>query len=129
MGIAASVSLVAGLSLSRSSLAQGLPQEGHEPTNIVVVVKEYDTGGPVAQAHITLQFWEPRGATIPRKGKKIVYNAKTDSQGRCKFQGINKGKIVLMITASGHQSYGQELELEKDNQVFEIKLKKPQPLV
>jgi hypothetical protein len=34
-----------------------------------------------------------------------------------------------MITATAHQSYGKELQLDQDNQVFEIKLKKPQPLL
>jgi hypothetical protein len=96
---------------------------------MTVVVKEADTGDPVGNARITLQFTEPYGPTIPRKGKKIVYNAKTDSQGRCKLIGINKGTIVLMITATAHQSYGKELQLDQDNQVFEIKLKKPQPLL
>lgn len=101
----------------------------HSPTNMTVIVKDSETGAPISQAHITLRFQEPHGPTIPRKPKSIVYNAKTDTQGRYKFTGINKGPIVLMITATGHQSYGKELALEKENQVFEIKLKKPQPLI
>ena len=100
-----------------------------EATNMTVIVKEYDSGEPVSQAHITLQFFVPHGPMIPRKGKRISYNAKTDMQGRCKLSGINKGPIVLTITADGHQSYGKELKLEKDDQVFEVRLKKPQPLI
>ena len=100
-----------------------------ETTNMTVVVKEYESGQPISQAHITLQFYVPHGPTIPRKGKRTVYNAKTDMQGRCKLSGINKGPIVLTITADGHQAYGKDLKLEKDNQVFEIRLKKPQPLI
>jgi hypothetical protein len=34
----------------------------------------------------------------------------------------------LTVTAPDHQSYGKELQLEKEDQVFEVKLKKPQPL-
>ena len=63
------------------------------------------------------------------KSQKITYGAKTDAQGRYKFMDINKGTIVLSVTATGHQAYGKELQLEKDNQVFEVKLKKPQPLI
>jgi len=96
---------------------------------MTVVVREADTGQPIFQAHLTLQFTEPGGAARFGKARKISYNAKTDSQGRYKFQGINKGTIVLTVTATGHQSYGKELQLEKDNQVFEVKLKKPQPLI
>lgn len=125
-GVAVSLLLCTGL--SRSAYAQD-EKPNHEPTNITVIVKEADTGEPISQAHITLQFWAPRGQEWHSKGKKIVYNAKTDSQGRCKLLAINKGTIVLAITAPSHQAYGKELQLEDDNQVFEVKLKKPQPLI
>ncbi len=91
-----------------------------ETTNMTVIVKESDTGQPISQAHVTLAFG---------KKQKIVYNAKTDVQGRYKFQEINKGQITLTVTAPGRQTYGKELQLDKDNEVFEIKLKKPQPLI
>jgi hypothetical protein len=118
-------SLVLTTSLSRSTRGQ-TPVPSSETTNMTVVVKEADTGQPISQAHLTLQFTVP---TMVGRGKKIVYNAKTDTQGRCKFTDINKGTIVLSVTANEHQSYGKQLQLEKDNQVFEVKLKKPQPLI
>lgn len=101
-------------------------QSSEEITTMVVVVTESDTGEPISQARITLKFTQP-GAV--RKSRKVTYGAKTDAQGRCKLQEINKGPIVLTVTAEGHQSYGKELQLERDNQVFEVKLKKPQPLI
>jgi hypothetical protein len=113
-------------SITRSTPAQDATSGNHEPTNVIVNVKEADTGDPVGQAAVTLQFTEP----VPfGHGKKHSYNAKSDSQGRCKLFGINKGKIVLMVTAARHQSYGKELQLDQDNQVFEVRLKKPQPLI
>jgi hypothetical protein len=116
-------SLLLFASLSGSAQAQG-DKASSETTNMTVIVKEADTGQPIFQAHITLQFPAKFGKT-----KKIAYNAKTDIQGRYKFTGINKGTIVLTITATGRQTYGKELQLEKDNQIFEVKLKKPQPLI
>jgi len=116
-------SLLLFASFSLSAPAQG-DKPSNETTNMTVVVKESDTGKPISQAHITLHFSAKFG-----KAKKIAYNAKTDAQGRYKFSGITKGAIVLTITAPGHQTYGKELQLEKDNQVFEVKLKKPQPLI
>ena len=100
-----------------------------EITNMTVVVKDYDTGDPISQAHLTLQFYEPGGSARLNTRKKHAYSGKTDTQGRYKFTEINKGEIVLTVTAPGHQTYGRELQLEHDNQVFEVKLKKPQPLV
>ncbi|MGD1102431.1 MAG: carboxypeptidase-like regulatory domain-containing protein [Terriglobia bacterium] len=121
-------SLLLFASLSRSAHAQG-GKPRSETTNMTVVVKEADTGQPISQARLTLQFTAPGGPARFGKSEKIAYSAKTDTQGRYKFSGINKGTIVLTITAAGHQSYGKELQLEKDNQVFEVKLKKPQPLI
>ena len=121
-------SLLVTASPGNSARAQG-NEASDETTSMTVVVKESDTGQPVSQAHITLQFWAPGGASRFGRPEKIVYNAKTDTQGRCKFLSINKGNIVLTITAPGRQSYGKELRLEKNNQVFLVKLKKPQPLV
>jgi len=100
-----------------------------ETTTITVVVKEYDSGQAIPQAHITLEFFEPHGKTIPRKPKKIYYNAKTDLEGRCRLAAVNKGPIVLTVTEPGHQAYGMQLQIEKDNQVFEVRLKKPKPLL
>ena len=110
--------------------AQAQPEiQSHEPTDVIVMVKEADTGEPVSQARVTLQFTVPGPPSMPWKAKKISYNAKTDTQGRCKLLEINKGTIVLSVTAPGHQSYGKELHFEKDHQVFDVKLKKPQPLI
>jgi hypothetical protein len=104
-------------------------KSSEETTNMVVVVKESDTGDPISQARITLVFTQPGTPGRFGKSKKLSYSAKTDAQGRCKLLDINKGPIVLSVTANGHQSYGKELQLERDNQVFEVKLKKPQPLI
>ena len=112
--------------LSRSAPAQG-ESSNHEPTNLTVIVKEADTGEPISQARITLQFTVP--SEHGGRGKKFVFNAKSDAQGRCKLMDINKGPILLTVTAIGRQSYGKELQLEKDGQVFEVRLKKPQPLI
>lgn len=108
---------------TRPARAQG---NESETASMIVIVKESDSGQPVSQAHITLEFFEPRSL---RKPKGITYNSKTDSNGRCKFSDINKGPIRLTVISPGHQTYGKDLQLEKDNQVFEVKLKKPQPLI
>jgi Flp pilus assembly protein CpaB len=124
--VATSLILFAGP--SRSAQAQnGKPSS--DTTNVIVIVKEADSGQPVSQAHITLQFSVPGGPGRLMKPQKISYNAKTDTQGRYKFVEINKGPIVLTVIAPNHQTYGKELQLDKDNQVFEVKLKKPQPLI
>jgi len=33
------------------------------------------------------------------------------------------------VTSEHHQTFSKEFEVERDNQVLEVKLKKPQPLL
>jgi hypothetical protein len=122
--VATSILLIG--SLNRGAAGQD-GQTNREPTNMTVIVKEAATGEPISQARVTLEFTSP--STHGGKGKKYAYNAKTDMQGRCKLSEINKGKILLTVTAPAHQSFGKEMQLDRDNQVFEVRLKKPQPLL
>jgi len=98
-----------------------------EWTSVHVLVKDAETGQPIHQAHLTLQFRKPGGKL--KLSKMISYSAKTNSQGRCRFTNIPKGTIRLMVTAERHQSFGKEVELEQDNQLIEVNLRKPQPLL
>jgi hypothetical protein len=96
---------------------------------VIVQVKDSETAEPISQARLTLQFEQPGGRGRFKVPKKLAYSAKTNAQGRYKFTNINKGTIYLLVTADGHQSFGKEYELEQDDQVIEVKLKKPQPLL
>jgi hypothetical protein len=103
-----------------------LPARAADRTNLYVVVMDSQSGEPINQAHLTLQFGEPAkfGRTKP-----IAYSAKTNAQGKCKFPDIPKGPFRLIVTAEHHQTFGRDYKLEEDNQVVEVKLKKPQPLL
>jgi hypothetical protein len=92
--------------------------------SLTVVVKEADTGDPISQARLTLTFHQQGKLHRP-----MSYSDKTNAQGRCRFPNIPKGTVVLLVTAERHQSFGKEIEVEEDNQVIEVKLKKPQPLL
>jgi hypothetical protein len=92
--------------------------------SITIVVKEADTGDPISQARLTLTFRQPG-----KLHHTVSYGAKTNAQGRYRFTNIPKGTVRLSVTADRHQSYGKEIEVEEDNQVIEVKLKKPQPLL
>ena len=92
--------------------------------SLTVVVIEAETGDPVSQARLTLTF-KQQG----RLHRSISYSAKTSAQGRYRFTNIPKGTVLLLVTADRHQSFGKEIEVEDDNQVIEVKLKKPQPLL
>ena len=117
-GLAGVVLLLASLSLLRAG-------EGAEYTNLNVLVKSAENDKPIFQARLTLQFRMPG----KMRSKFTSYTAKTNTQGRYTFTNIPKGNIRLFVTADNHQSYGKELELEQDNQLVEVKLRKPQPVL
>lgn len=120
---------VLAFTLSANLLMLAKEETTNERTNFVVEVKEADTGQPINQAHLTLTFREPGNPARLKRPKTFSYSAKTNVQGRYKFQDIPKGTIRLLVTAEHRQSFGKEIELEKDNQVVEVKLRKPQPLL
>ncbi|MGB7590732.1 MAG: carboxypeptidase-like regulatory domain-containing protein [Terriglobia bacterium] len=98
--------------------------DSSQETSLTVVVKDADTGDPMSQARLTLTFHQQG-----KLHRSITYSAKTNAQGRYRFTNIPKGTVRLLVTAERHQSFGKEMEVEEDNQVIEVKLKKPQPLL
>lgn len=100
-----------------------------ERTSVNVVVRDAESGQPINQARLTLQFREPGKKLTPKLPHRLAYSAKTNAQGRYRFADIPKGTIRIMVTAEQHQAFGKDFELERDNQVIEVKLRKPQPLL
>ena len=116
--------VVGGAILLFCGVSKPAPSDSGHETSFTVVVKEADTGDPISQARLTLTFHQPG-----KLHRSISYSAKTSAQGRYRFTNIPKGTVVLLVTADRHQSLGKEIELEEDDQVIEVKLKKPQPLL
>lgn len=108
---------------------QAKGDESPDRTSVNVLVKDAETDQPIPNARLTLQFPEPGGVARLKRPKMISYSAKTNPQGRYKFTRIPRGTIRLLVTADRRQAFGQEFEVDKDNQVIEVKLRKPQPLL
>jgi hypothetical protein len=98
-------------------------------STIHIEVKDSETGQPINQARLTLLFREPGSKFKLKRSKPISYSAKTNAQGKYRFTDIPIGTVRLMVTSEGHESFGKDIEIEKDGQVVEVKLKKPQPLL
>jgi 5-hydroxyisourate hydrolase-like protein (transthyretin family) len=118
-GIFVSAAILLFCGVRKPAQQQPIPE-----VSLTVVVIEAETGDPVSQARLTLTF-KQQG----KLHRSISYSAKTNAQGRCRFTNIPKETVRLLVTADRHQSFGKEIEVEEDNQVIEVKLKKPQPLL
>jgi hypothetical protein len=103
--------------------------EEEERTNVTVMVTDAQTSQPINQARLTLEFTEPGDPAKLKRSKKLSYSAKTNAQGHYKFPSLPKGTIRLIVTAERHQTFSKEFALEKKDQVIEVMLKKPQPLL
>lgn len=98
-----------------------------ERINLTVAVSDAETGKPVNQAHITLQFREPGGKL--KRSKMLSYAAKTNAEGRYKFVEIPEGTVLLIVTEEHHQTFGKQFDVSKENSLLEVKLKPPQPVL
>lgn len=119
------------LALVWASFGIRAPAQSEEKgqTNLTVVVTDAQTNQPINQARLTLLFTEPGDPTKLKRPKKLSYSAKTNMQGRYKFPSIPMVTVRLIVTAERHQTFSKEYEMEKEDQVIEVKLKKPQPLL
>lgn len=104
-----------------------LKAEDNGRTTIHVVVLDAESGKPLNQARLTLQFHEPASTLFVKHLKTISYSAKTNPHGQYRFNDIPKGTVRLLVTADDHMSFGKNIEITKDNQEIEVKLKRPQP--
>ena len=95
--------------------------------SVTVSVTDADTGKPINQAHITLQFREPGGKL--KRSKTLSYAAKTNAEGRYKFVDIPAGPVLLIVTEEHHQTFGKQFEVSKESPQLEVKLKPPQPVL
>ena len=98
-----------------------------EQTTVHVLVKDAKSGDPIYQAHLTLSFRQPGG--FLKRSKLISYTSKTDKQGRGSFPLVEMGKVTLMVTAPGHETFGKVYEINKDDQLIEVQLRTPRPVL
>lgn len=112
-----------------ASVALGIPAAyaAVQTTTVRILVKDSTTGEPVYQAHLTLRFREHGG--ILHRSKIISYTSKTDKDGKGQFPVVPMGTVTLMVTAPDHNTFGKEFEITEENQLIEVKLQKPHPVL
>jgi len=96
-------------------------------TTVHVEVKDAQTGKPIYQARLTLRFRQHGG--MLHRSKLISYTSKTDMKGLGEFPVVPLGTVTLMVTAPNHNTFGKEFEITEANQVIEVKLQKPHPVL
>ncbi len=122
--------MVLALAIVVAALASFQPTiraEDEQNVTIHILVTDAETGKPINQARLTLQFEEETRTMMVRHTKPHSFSATTNPQGKYRFTDIPKGTVRLLVTADHHMSWGTSVEIEKDGQQIDVKLKKPQP--
>jgi hypothetical protein len=93
-------------------------------TKLTVQVNSIDTGKPIDRASVIVRFRHGRNVNL----KKIVTNweTKTNQQGSVSIPAIPQGEVTIQVIAQNYQTFGDVYQLDQENQVVTIKLKRPQ---
>jgi hypothetical protein len=83
------------------------------------------TGGdkkvPIADASVYLKFTEDKLI----RDKRIELDLKTNQKGVARSPDIPKGRVLIQIVSPGWKTFGQYYEINQDEQVIQINLKRP----
>ena len=88
--------------------------------DIHVIILKSDTGKPVRNASVVLH-------PVNDKGRQSSggLQLKTDAEGKADYNGIPYGKLRIQVIATGFQTYGQDYEINQQDQEITIKLARP----
>jgi hypothetical protein len=84
-------------------------------------------GKPIDRASVIVRFVE--GRSVAKLGKKVrtTWETRSNQDGVVRIPQIPKGKIRIQISAKGYQTFGQDFQIDEDEQTLEIKMNPPQP--
>jgi uncharacterized GH25 family protein len=88
--------------------------------DIHVTILKSDSGKPVRNASVVLH-------PVNDKGRQEAggLQLKTDAEGNADYNGIPYGKLRIQVIATGFQTYGQDYEINQQEQQITIKLQRP----
>lgn len=95
-------------------------------TTLTIVVKS-PGGKPVENASVIVKF--VKGRSKAKFGKKIrtEWELRSNQEGLVKIPPIPQGTILVQVIAKDYQTFGQNFDVDQDEQTIDIKLNPPQP--
>jgi hypothetical protein len=78
---------------------------------------------PISEASVYVRFNQSGG--FLRHDKMAELDLKTNQDGNVKVPAIPQGKIMIQVIAKGWHTYGQWHDVDKPEQLIEIKLEAP----
>ena len=105
-------------------LALAVPLLAADLTTLTIEVKN-QSGKPVEHSSVVVRFVKGRS----KIGKKIrtEWELQTNQEGVAKIPPVPQGTILVQVIAKDYQTFGQNFDVDEDQQTLEIKLNAPQP--
>ena len=85
----------------------------------VTILRDYN-GKPVRNASVVLHPVNSKG-----KQESGGLQLKTDAEGKADYNGVPYGKLRIQVIASGFQTFGQDYDIDQQEQQITIKLQRP----
>ena len=85
-----------------------------------VTILKGDNGKPVRNASVVLHPVNSKG-----RQESGGLQLKTDAEGKADYNGIPYGKLRIQVIASGFQTFGQDYDIDQQDQQITIKLQRP----
>lgn len=114
------VATLASILLLTGMMVAGQKGDEQMSSTSFVVLKD-DNGKPVRNAAVVLH---PVGKHD--KQSKTGFELKTDADGKTHFDGIPYGPLRVQVIAHGFQTFGNDYQIDQQNQEITIRLKRPQ---
>ena len=116
--VVAMVALVAGVATAGDK--KDKKDKDEKIGDIHVTILKGDTGKPVRNASVVLH-------PVNEKGKQSSggLQLKTDAEGKADYNGVPYGMLRIQVIATGFQTYGQDFEINQQDQQITIKLDRP----
>jgi hypothetical protein len=97
-------------------------EEQAQPLALLRFLVVRDGGGkPVRNAGVVLHPVNSKG-----KQSRGGLELKTDSEGKCSFDGVPYGMLRVQVLAPGFQTFGEDYDINQPEMEIKVALKRPQ---
>ncbi len=107
--------------LACTSLIAGDKKDEGLQSSVAFVVLKDDNGKPIRNAAVVLHPVNQHG-----KQGKGGFELKTDNEGKTHFDGIPYGTLRVQVIAHGFQTFGDDFNINQQEQEITVRLKRPQ---
>jgi len=119
------------MKICRSALALALlvaatAVASSDPGTTIKVSVKNEADKPVPNASVILDFLGSRQVMKLGMHKKTHWEVHTNQEGFAHFPPVPEGTVQLQVINSKYQTYGQKIDVQGEEKLLEITLKRPQ---